>query len=131
MKTYQIYVFTLLIILIHSEDSCGKKDGSRIVPSQASDCHGKLSTDEKDRQYTHCCYVKFDKIEKILNPIRNSDGKEIDTTAVCSALRQKQFDNINKYIEYSEISDGYDKIEIDCYSRYIKLSLISLILFFI
>ncbi len=131
MKTYQIYIFTLLIILIHSEDSCGYKDGSFIVPSQASDCNGKLSTNQKDLGYTHCCYVKYDKIEKVLGTTTNSEGKVIDRTAVCTALRQKQFDNINKYIEYKETSSGYDKYEIDCYSQYIKLSIISLILFFI
>ena len=131
MRSYQIYVFILLIILIHTEDSCSRKDGFTVIPSQASDCNGRLSTSEKDKGYTHCCYVKYDKIEKILGQTSNSQGKLVDRTASCEHVRQKTFDNINKYIEISEIFYGYDKYEIDCYSQYIKLSLVSLILFFI
>ena len=119
MKLYQIAIFALLIVFSHS-DSCNPDYtalGSN-SPSKPGDCKLTKST---GNEVEKCCYETADNYDKVSYPAKGG----------CVGLNQKQLDNLKTYIKYQEIISGYDKMKIDCNSSYIKLSLISLLLFFI
>ena len=120
MKLYQIAIFALLIVFSHSDTCLADPALGSSLPSKPGDCKlTKVSGDEIEK----CCYETADNYDKVNsnNPLKGN----------CVGLNKKQLDNLKTYIKYQEIQLGYDKMKIDCNSSYIKLSLISLLLFFI
>ena len=135
MKINQIIIFALLIIFAYSDD-CESETTSTSKPG---DC-GDLTEEQKKQKYTKCCLVKYDDITNVggtysynYNPSSPSTSVKtwVDGEPYCKAFREKTLKNLKTYIEYQEVKSGYEKMEIDCNSNYIKLSLIGLLLFFI
>ena len=120
ISVYQIAIFALLIVFSHS-DLCGKVTSlGTNDPSKPEDCNLVKQTGPEIEK---CCYQTADNYGKVINTY-NDKGD-------CVPLNKKQLDNLKTYIKYQEIQNGYEKMKIDCNSSYIKLSLISLLLFFI
>lgn len=111
MKTYSIFLLAILISLISTDD---KKSCGSTTPSKAKDCHDL----EPQPGYKYCCYV---------------DGKDKDGNAskVCSPISEENYNNIKEYIDsLKKLSNGEGKInKFDCNSNYLRISLISLLLF--
>ena len=105
MKICQFIIALSLIAYIFNEN-CYLTEGSK-----ADDCKGAQTT----LTDSHCCYIKG----KMLNI--DYDG--------CTEIIKQVYDDVSKYIKESNKIDGYDIKSIDCYSNYIKLGLISSLLF--
>ena len=113
MKIYSIFILVLLITFIHTDDDDSNYCGSESSPSSAKDCQNhKVPTSMK-----YCCFVSG----------KDKNGKE---SKHCIPLSEDSYNNIKKYIEDAEkLSDGGKIKKLDCNSNYLKLSLISLLLF--
>ena len=84
-------------------------------PSKAKDCHDA----EPGDGYYKCCYS----IGKL-----KGENKEKG----CLPIKKEEYDDIDKYISDSKKQIGEEKVEkldIDCNSKYLVLSVISLLLF--
>ena len=109
-KIFQIILLIILFLTIFSEQ-CDKFTG---IPTQVNDCLNQLSDEQKNTlKKTHCCLFQSD---DQVNPR-------------CISLTEKQYENINDYIEYNEILWGHINIKIDCSSFNINLRIIYAILF--
>ena len=135
MKINQIIIFALLIIYVYSDD-CESETTSTSKPG---DC-GDLTEQQKKQKYTKCCLVKFDDIANMEADPSVTFSPSSPTTPIitwtdgepyCKAFREKTLKNLKTYIKYFEVQNGVEKMEVDCNSNYIKLSLIGLLLFFI
>ena len=112
MLYYYYIIFYFLIIFIKS-DQCDKFTN---IPSSVNECQGQLSdTQIKDDLKSHCCYYKSDN----------------DILPKCISLTKIQYDNIKDYIKFNEILWGEVNLKIDCYSFYLKIGLLNLILLFL
>ena len=47
----------------------------------------------------------------------------------CMPLKKEQYDDISKFIDDTKKSEGLDKLDVDCASKYLVISIISLLLF--
>ncbi len=104
MKFYHIILILLLIVYINTEDDCDDIKN----PSSKKDCNGKLSSNDKEKKYTHCCFLE-------------NDGQK-----ACLSFTQKEFDDIEKNMK--EAKDKGEKVgSIECNSSYIKIGLLSLL----
>ena len=99
MKFNQIYILALIIILAYAEDSCLGK----LNPSSKKDCNGVLSQAEKNQSFKYCCYT------------------EANSVKVCVPYTQEMYDAIGK----ADKKDISGKIE--CYSPFIKLTMLGLL----
>ena len=125
MKINQIIIFALLIVYIYSQTCLVKSNN----PSTPGDC-GEPDDEAKKQKYTKCCLVKYDDIANVGRHY-GSGSTIIDGKPECRYFREKTLKNLKTYIKYEEVENGYENMEIDCNSNYIKLSLIGLLLFFI
>lgn len=119
MKVLHILLICLLVSLYkaaNDEVFCGSGDD----PAQASDCHKrKLTTD-----YAKCCY-EYNKYY--------TNGKMTDTKK-CVPFKQNEMDNfvsIYKSMKgnINENGGSIDKLEWNCSSNYLYISLLSLMIF--
>ena len=109
-KIFQMILLIILFLTIFSEQ-CDKFTG---IPTQVNDCLNQLSDEQKNTlKKTHCCLFQSD---DQVNPR-------------CISLTEKQYENINDYIEDNEILWGHIHIKIDCSSFNINLRIIYAILF--
>ena len=135
MKINQIIIFALLIVYIYSQTCLVKSNN----PSTPGDC-GEPDDEAKKQKYTKCCLVKYDDIANVGRTYSYSYSASSPPTPTiiwtdgkpeCQLFREKTLKNLKTYIKYEEVENGYENMEIDCNSNYIKLSLIGLLLFFI
>ena len=124
MKKALFLLFTILLISQYFCDDvtyCEDKDGAK----GKDDCNGlKLYEGSKDN-YT-CCYVK----------IKAKGNGKSDTMEFCEGISKANYDRIKDFIKetekYWESQDGVEKYDIkkyDCFSNYLYISIMSLILF--
>ena len=107
MKAIYFFLFALFIYL------CSSKDCEKINPTSAKDCNGG----EIGKDYYKCCY----EIVKL---------KGENEIKVCKALTKEQCDDIKKYKEIiKNTTEGLENIDVVCNSKYLVLSVISLLLF--
>ena len=112
MKTYSIFLLAILISFISTDDK--KYCGLTATPSKAKDCNDL----ETPTGYKYCCYVDA----------KDKDGNE---SKACMPISEENYNNIKEYIDsLKKLSDGKGKInKFDCNSNYLRISLISLLLF--
>jgi hypothetical protein len=107
MKTLYLILFAFLVSQISS-----RKCVEATLPTKASDCHD--STD-KDAYY-RCCYIY----------VKDKSGQEVKT---CFPIDEATYKDIGKAIdEQKKNYPDLDKIKFDCNSKYVALSVLSLIL---
>ena len=113
MKFYQVLLLVLCISISLSILNPGCGD----APNDSKDkCNGKLTDDQKNKGYTHCCFYRY-KAEK-QDEVKN-----------CMAINQYQFDHISDFLTKGQMwTYGTDDYNFECSSTYFKLSLLSLIL---
>ena len=107
-----LYLFTLMLLInIYSSNEC-KNDNAK----GSGDCE-KLDPDEGDYK---CCYYEYD----------YEVGGEKGTAKGCESISKENYDNIKDYIKKEEEDTDVGSIDlsIDCYSNYITISLISLLI---
>lgn len=116
-------------------------------PSSADDCKNRKVLEYDDRYYyisnikeedkidyktynTHCCYMTYDGIN-YHSRTTNSKGKSVEINGYCTQLTDAEYDNIGEYIKYYQTAGKIflPNLKIDCNSFYLKLGLLSLILF--
>ena len=115
MKTFQLLIFSLLIIELSTQNSgytCeGANKDKNFTPSEDS-CM-VLSTSEDN---THCCYVIY------------------DTDSECWELSDDEYENIKRFKEVAsnrpEWTDNIaQKVKIKCSSNFIANSLLLILIF--
>jgi len=111
------------------------------------DCNGKQleyeekyyktkDNDDKIKSiYTHCCYLTYDGFGQINKKAFDSDAKPtIEREGGCVALTDAQYNNIGEYIKYMQRAEeeyyNYN-LKLDCFSNYLKIGLLNLILLFL
>ena len=103
MRFAKVFTFSLLLIFVASLDGCLYVDN----PSKKN-CNSGLSDSDKSSSFKYCCYV---------------DTKGVKN---CVPYTQEMYDAIGK----AKKSDYKDAgITIECFSSYLKMSLLSLLLF--
>lgn len=124
-------------------------DNVTYSPSSADDCKNRKVLEYKDHYYllsnvkeenkilyktynTHCCYVTYDGMN-YQERTTNSKGNSVEMNGRCEALTDAEYDNIADYVKYlqTEGKNFLPNLKIDCNSFYLKLGLLSLILFII
>ena len=103
MRFAKVFTFSLLLIFVASYDSCALIDN----PSKKN-CNGGLSDTDKASNYKYCCYV-------------DTKGHKN-----CLPYTKDMYDAIGK-AKKSEYKDA--GVTIECFSSYLKMSLLSLLLF--
>ena len=101
-KIFYLLLIALIVCSIKCDGTCGNADSSRA----SADYCNSLQVDTGDYR---CCFLEF------------SGGKD------CLSLSKDEYDDIDKAIDDAE-SHGYDDVDIDCGSKYIITSLLTLIL---
>lgn len=95
-----------------------------VKATKADDCSNRLHDTEKNPPATSnndpmdkCCYIYYSK----------------EKEGACTAITKKQYDNIKKYVQRSEYKDlnfYYEgDLRIDCSSFFMKIGLLSVVLF--
>lgn len=114
MKIFTILISILLLIYINTQtvtvSECLQKGTSG---KKTSDCENLKTTIDTN----HCCYFKY-----------KSDSGESEG---CTEITKDVYDDIKKYIKDSEKegdSINFKVKKLDCYSSYLTLSLLSLVL---
>ena len=102
-KISYLLLISLIISNIYCDSECGRDD---LAPNKVEDCTS-LSV---DAEFYKCCFLEY------------SGGK------FCTEVTKAQYDEIDEYIDELEDGTGDDDVEIDCSSRYIIMSLLSLII---
>ena len=107
MKAIYFFLIALFICL------CSSKDCEKTNPTSAKDCIGG----EVGKDYYKCCY-------QIIKYTGKNEEK------FCNAFTKEQCDDIKKYKEdmKNKIKD-LEMIDVVCNSKYLVLSVISLLLF--
>ena len=139
MKYLRLFLIICFISYIKSEDDiyCSQlyyydENGKKVeLPHKsADDCKGRLSKYEKEEGKEYCCYVY---------------GSKKKDKGYCESYDKYQYENIGKVIKtmkleneiYEDAPDEDDEEDyydydgdphIDCYSQYMKLSLIGFLL---
>ena len=102
-KIFYLLLIALIVCSIKCDGTCANADSSRA----SVDYCNSLQADSGDYR---CCLLEF------------SNGKD------CLSLSKEAYDDIDKAIDAAESGDGYDDVDIDCGSKYIITSLLTLIL---
>ena len=107
MKTLYLILFAFLVYQISSRNC---QDAT--FPTKASECHDSTDKD----QYYRCCYAY----------VKLKSGQE---AKVCVPVDEASYKDIGKTIdEQKKQYKDLDKIQFDCNSKYVALSVLSLIL---
>ena len=114
-------LYALLIILLlslYKADSCV----SSTIPSKASDCNSRTVS---DNQYK-CCYLYM----KVTFMSIESEAKQ------CLPVTKDEYENIKEVIDKTKemaekTGTKINKLDLDCSSSYLYISLLSLIIFLI
>ena len=124
MKKTLFLLFAILLIsqyFCDDETYCEDKNGVK----GKKDCNGLKLYEGREDNYT-CCYVK----------VKVKAGGKSDTAEFCEAISKANYDRIKDFIKDSEKemeSDGegieWDIKKYDCFSNYLYISIMSLILF--
>ena len=101
-KIFYLLLIALIVCSIKCDGTCGNADSSRA----SVDYCNSLQADSGDYR---CCFVEY------------GGGK------YCESLSKEEYDDIDKAIDDAE-STGLDDVDIDCGSKYIITSLLTLIL---
>ena len=101
-KIFYLLLIAFIVCSIKCVEDCGHPDSSRV----SVDYCNSLQVDTGDYR---CCFVEY------------SGGKD------CRSLSKEEYDDIDKAIDDEE-STGLDDVDIDCGSKYIITSLLTLIL---
>ena len=108
MKTLYLILFAFLVSQISSRVCFDLTQ----APTKASDCHDSTDKD----QYYRCCYM----YEK------DKSGQEVK---MCVPIDEASYKEIGKAIdEQKKQYPNVDKFQFDCNSKYVALSVLSLIL---
>lgn len=113
MKALYLVLIALLVSLYNCRECL---DITAAAPEKAKDCND--ATFNKDTYY-RCCFL-------------DSKVKGMDEIKMCVPLTKAQYDAIGEYIDKGkkESTVEVEKYSLDCNSKYIALSLLSLVLFF-
>lgn len=110
-KIFTILILSLLLSYIYCGDSCSLEYETAKGPN---DCKKVvLDDDDREKGYTHCCYIELKykgENTKGCVPLSENDYKDIDEA-------EKKVNNM----------DDFDEAQIDCYSYYLKIGLLSLL----
>ena len=101
-KIFYLLLIAFIVCSIKCVEDCEHPDSSRL----SVDYCNSLQVDTGDYR---CCFAEY------------SGGKD------CFSLSKEQYDDIDKFIDALE-STGLDDVDIDCGSKYIITSLLTLIL---
>ena len=101
-KIFYLLLIALIVCSIKCVEDCDNPDSSRV----SVDYCNSLQANSGDYR---CCFWEF------------SGGKD------CLSLSKEEYDDIDKTLDNYE-SHGYDDVDIDCGSKYIISSLLTLIL---
>ena len=117
MKSFYIVLFFLLISEFNSE-SCNSVKS----PKKPDDCKDK---DLGDKEYV-CCYFEYN----------GKNGTEDYKSTNCAGLKKDQFEDIKGYFEENVNKTKESGIDvtyatINCFSNYLSISILSLILLFL
>ena len=108
MKTLYLILFAFLVYQISSRVCFDIMS----APSKASECHDSTDKD----QYYRCCYMY----------VKDKSGQEVK---MCVPIDEASYKEIGKTIdEQKKNYPDLDKIQFDCNSKYVALSVLSLIL---
>ena len=115
-------LYTLLIILLIKQYNSQKWDGT-VTATSVSQCQS-LTLEKGDYR---CCFFEVE--------YEDSSGRDI-TIKTCDGVTKSQYDDIDNMIDFYEgFMEGFgydvDDIDIDCGSKYLVISLISLALLLI
>lgn len=109
MKIYQIILIALCLTFALN---CGVKIDE--TPDKGK-CNGSLTDDEKNKGYTHCCFVRY-------------QAEKQDEYKGCTRMNKYQFDHLIDHLKDAYYQAGTEDYNIECSSSYFKLGLLSLIL---
>ena len=114
MKALYLILFALLLSLYNC-DKCDKQ-----YPEKASEC-----TDEK-LEKAHCCYLTTKRKHK-----NGSNSEGYTCTKITDDDYNKIEDWVKKYQDSIKADDWESTVKVDCGSKYIIYSLLSIILLFL
>ena len=108
---FTILILSLLLSYIYFVDSCNLDYDNANGPN---DCK-KVVLDDEDRKegYTHCCYAE----------VKSNGVKEKG----CVSLTENDYKDIDEAEKKVNNMDDFDEAQIDCYSYYLKIGLLSLL----
>lgn len=112
-------------IITNDQNPFGKQED--FTPKSANDCKDRL-TDNNKKDGDKCCYASY---------------KKKDDANRCTTLDKYQYENFGKYFkaiklerevykdepETKKIIEEYGDYSLDCYSDFIKITLLSILLF--
>ena len=107
-----------------------RNNNYEIKANSASDCKNRLTTDDKKIQSRCCYWYRFEKKDE----------------GYCQLITKEEYENIDKFIKYYNLYDDiyvdekdeeeYKKylkkhgiLKIDCFSNFLKIGLLSIIIF--
>ena len=106
MKKYNIVFVLLSFLFINAQKYCNYS----INPLEPSDCHNKLSEEEKNNGIIYCCFLI------------------IDDNITCQGLTQEDYNEIENNVVIAKSNRFLYQIE--CFKHYIKVELLYLIILF-
>ena len=98
------YLLLLALIICYIKCDASECDGE--TGNNADECNAL----KKSSDYYKCCFAEY------------SGGKS------CVSVTEAQYDDIDEFIDNAEDDGGIKDLEIDCGSKYIIFSLLSLII---
>ena len=101
-KIFYLLLIAFIVCSIKCVEDCENPDSSRV----SVDYCNSLQVDTGDYR---CCFVEY------------SGGKD------CKSLSKEEYDDIDRAIDAAE-GEGWDDVDIDCGSKYIISSLLTVIL---
>ena len=104
MKFFLLIVLLFSIIFINSKDCDDIEDITK-----ASECHNKLSEDDKSDGLAKCCFVKFGKYTG------------------CWSITQEQYKHIDETLKEIEKEEKVKPDKFDCFSLNLKLGFLKLL----
>ena len=115
MKAYQILIFLLCLIFIHSIEELTEGGCTSNIPASKEKCINGLSDSEK-KSGKICCYFR---------------SKLEHETERCLLLNKYQFEHLADVIDFIKLEEKTGDLNIECGSTYFKLGLLSLIFLFL
>ena len=106
MKAFYFLLIALFVYQCYSTPCIAVSN-----PTEKKNCNEA----EVPSGYHKCCYTVAKK------------GSE--EQKACIPVKKEEYDDISKYIDNTKKSGGLDKLDVDCASKYLVISIISLLLF--
>lgn len=121
MKVLNLIIAIYFICYINCEEEyCGEYTTK---PKSADDCKKKKVSDESSK----CCYVYYSKLED-KGSCTTLDKYELENIGKLIKINELQTEIYEDHPDYKKMKDEQGDYHIDCFSEYIKISLISILL---